>query len=98
MIAQLLNMYNHLGNASAEGKYYLAEVMTRFHLLSAEEKKQVCHQLLSSPSRAIEGEKVVDYLLLSSEYRHDFPTWAYDKPLHIRYMNLRKEQYLKKSG
>jgi len=97
MIAQLLNMYNHLGNASAEGNYYLSEVMTRFHLLTAEEKKQVCYQLLSSPNRAVEGAKVVDYLLQSSEYRLDFSTWAYDKPLYIRYMNLRKEQFLKKS-
>ena len=70
----------------------MSEVMTNFYLLSSPEKVQTCYQLLSFPNRTKEGMKVVDYLLMASEYRRDFQEWANDKGIAIRYIALKNRE------
>jgi len=91
MIMQLLGMCKHIENPTAEGYYKMGEVLTNFHLLSPKKKKETCYQLLTFPNRSKEGLKVVDYLLESSEYRRDFPTWGHDKGLYILYASKKNK-------
>lgn len=92
MIMQLMGICKHIESPTVEGYYKMSEALTKFHLLSPKKKKETCYQLLTFPHRSKEGLRVVDYLLESSEYRRDFPTWAHDKGLYVLYISKKNKE------